>query len=366
MILSPTAIDPAVIQAITAGAVVAFSISGGKDSTAALQGATELLDQLGHPPERRIAIHADLGRAEWRSTPSTVEAVARRFNLKLIVVRHGKHDMVSRWEARFEEGKRRYINLEVFNLIGPWSSASLRFCTSELKQQVIARQLQKMFPGQQVISVVGIRREESTNRAQAPIYKPEPRWARNDGFSMLTWHPALDWKADEVFYRHHAFGLPLHEAYTAYGVSRLSCAFCVLASRGDLAASARAPGNLSLLHHLVDLEARSTFSFQPNRWLADAAPDLLPASILADLARRRPLADMRRALEASLPAGLRYAKGWPPRLPTAPEARAIASTRRQILAHHGEVDPFPTADAVIARFAELRRAQAAKAERKAA
>lgn len=182
MMLSPTAIDPAVVQAIEAGAVVAFSLSGGKDSTAAMQGATAVLDALGHPHELRIAIHADLGRAEWQSTPATVASVARRFNLPLIVVRHGKHDMVSRWEARFEEGKRRYAALEVFNLIGPWSSASLRFCTSELKVQVLGRKLQQMFPGRQVISVVGIRREESLTRSLAPISKPEPRWSRRDGF----------------------------------------------------------------------------------------------------------------------------------------------------------------------------------------
>ena len=366
MILSPTAIDPAIVRAVQAGAVVAFSVSGGKDSTAAMHGAMSALDALGHPHELRIAIHADLGRAEWQSTPATVAAVARRFNLPLIVVRHGKHDMVSRWEARFEEGKRRYAALEVFNLIGPWSSASLRFCTSELKVQVLGRKLQQMFPGRQVISVVGIRREESLTRSLAPISKPEPRWSRRDGFSMLTWHPALNWSTAEVFDRHHYFALPLHEAYTVYKASRVSCAFCVLAAAGDLRAAANAPGNRGLLHHLVELEARSTFSFQPARWLADVAPELLPAALAAAIIQRRPMAQERRALEASLPASLRYQKGWPPRLPTPDEAAQIVEARARILAHHELTDPFPTPKAVIDRFAELKWVQAQRAERLAA
>ncbi|MFX8156617.1 hypothetical protein ABTL03_19190, partial [Acinetobacter baumannii] len=70
------AIDGLVLDAVTRGAWFAFNLSGGKESSAAAQAATALLDQLGHPRDRRIAIHADLGRAEWRSTPAIVAAVA--------------------------------------------------------------------------------------------------------------------------------------------------------------------------------------------------------------------------------------------------------------------------------------------------
>lgn len=87
-----------------------------------------LLDRAGHPREKRVAIHADLGRAEWRSTPAIVEAVCRHLGLPLIVVRRRAGDMVDRWEQRFRDGCRRYADLLTYNLIGPWSSASLRFC----------------------------------------------------------------------------------------------------------------------------------------------------------------------------------------------------------------------------------------------
>ena len=107
------AIDGLVLAAVASSAWFAFNLSGGKDSTAAAQAGNALLDQLGHPRSRRIAIHADLGRAEWRSTPATVAAVAERLGLPLVVVRRGAGDMVARWEQRFANGCRRYEDLEL-------------------------------------------------------------------------------------------------------------------------------------------------------------------------------------------------------------------------------------------------------------
>lgn len=359
--MAELAFDPAIQAALASGAVVAFSMSGGKDSGASAHATMAALDQLGHPRADRIAIHADLGRAEWKSTPETVERVAAALGLPLMVVRHRKHDMVSRWEARFSEGKRRYANLEVFNLIGPWSSASLRFCTAEMKQQVIAPALQKAFPGRTIISVIGIRREESVARSKTPISKPQPRWDQRNGTRLISWHPIVDWSTAQVFDWHARHGLPLHEAYFDWGVSRVSCAFCILQSCRDQVASARVPANLNLLHLLVDLEARSTFSFQPERWLSDAAPGLLPDSLRRDVARAKIAADDRRRLEGALPAGLRYVKGWPPRMPTTAEAEQIVAARRVILAHHDLPVTYPTATSVIDRFAELMAGQAIKA-----
>ena len=353
------------VRAALPGAVVAFSLSGGKDSTAAMRGAWEFLDEIGHPRADRVAIHADLGRAEWQSTPAMVEEVAAHFGAPLMVVRHASHDMVSRWEARFDNGKRRYRDLEIFNLIGPWSSASLRFCTAEMKQQVIAPALTRAFPGRTIISVVGIRRDESPGRGRAPISKVEPRWARADGSNHLTWHPALFWSAAEVFHHHRRYGLPLSEVYTVHGCTRLSCAFCIMQSLADQVAAAKAPGNRGLLCHLVDMEVRSSFSFQPARWLADAAPQFLPVSLLADVARGKVLASRRRAIEAALPAGLRYVEGWPVRLPTREEAVQVVAARAEILLQHGLPVLYRTPTSVIARFDELMAIQAAKAAAKA-
>jgi 3'-phosphoadenosine 5'-phosphosulfate sulfotransferase (PAPS reductase)/FAD synthetase len=350
------AIDTSIADALAAGAVVVFNLSGGKDSGATAQEVTHYLDGIGHPRNRRIAIHADLGFAEWQSTAAIVEGVAAALGLELVVVRRKAGDMVQRWESRFVAGKRRYLNLETYNLIGPWSSASLRFCTSELKAQVIGPYLAKRFAGQTIVQVVGIRRDESANRAKAEISKADHRYAKpgnRAGTSMLLWHPLLDWSAEQVFACHREHDLPLHEAYTSYGSTRLSCAFCILASIRDLRAASDAAGNAALYRHLVGMEADSTFSFQPDRWLGDVAPRLLAQDLAAKHRLGRDRAAERQSIEAGMPPELRYVKGWPPRAPTASEAAQIAAARRVILRHHGLPMMFTTGDAVSRRFDQL-------------
>src|SRR3546814_11897536 len=80
-----------------------------------------------------------------------------------------------RWEQRFLSGKRRYETLETYNLIGPWSSASLRFCTSELKVQVIGPELARRYRGETIVSVIGLRRDESPSRRSTPISRSDER-----------------------------------------------------------------------------------------------------------------------------------------------------------------------------------------------
>ncbi|MDE1915918.1 MAG: phosphoadenosine phosphosulfate reductase family protein [Sphingomonadales bacterium] len=350
------AIDGLVLDAVARGAWFAFNLSGGKDSTACAFAATAMLDQLGHPRSRRVAIHADLGRAEWRSTPSTVAAVAERLGLPLIVVRRRAGDMVARWEQRFANGCRRYEDLELYQMIGPWSSASLRFCTSELKAQVIGPELARRYRGETIVSVIGLRRSESTARHNTPISRLDDRFAKPGNAAktrMISWHPLVNWSTDDVFACHDRHDLPLHEAYRCHGSTRLSCAFCVLASGADLAAATRATGNHELYQHLVAMEAASTFSFQPRRWLADVAPRLLAPSLRRDIAVAKGEAAERRAMEGAMPQGLRFVKGRPPRLPTLAEAGVIAEVRGELLRRHGLANLYPDAHAVRRRFAAL-------------
>lgn len=312
--------------------------------------------QLGHPRDRRLVIHADLGRAEWESTPAMVERLAGLAGLPLTVVRRSAGDLFDRWAQRFENGKRRYEALETYNLIGPWSSASLRFCTSEAKAHVIGPHLARTLRGQAIVNVLGIRRDESTARSKAPEWKADGRYAapgNAHGTHMMLWHPIVHWSTEEVFTAHRLLGVPLHEAYTCHGTTRLSCRFCVLQSIGDARASAGAPANREALLHLVGLEATSTFSFQPGRWLADTAPSLLPLDLAARIAEAKRDAARRRTLEAGMPAGLRYVRGWPPRLPTLAEAEVVCAARAEILARHRLANLYPTARLVQRRIGEL-------------
>ena len=356
IVVPDLAINSEIIGAIQQGAWIMFNLSGGKDSSAAMFVVNLYLDRIGHPRSRRIAIHADLGRAEWASTPTTVAHIAALAGMPLTVVRRAAGDLVDRWIQRFENGKRRYEALETYNLIGPWSSASLRFCQSEMKAAVIGPAVARMFPGERIISVLGLRRDESHNRSAIPIAKADHRHAKpgnRQGTIMTLWNPLVDWTATDVFRAHEHLGIPLHEAYTDWGSTRLSCRYCIFASLHDLQASAAAPPNGEVYRELVSIEALSTFPFQPTRWLADVAPHLLCSALQADIAQAKADQVERRRIEAAMPAGLRYVAGWPPRMPTRAEAANIAAARRPILERHGLEDRYPSIATILDRFAEL-------------
>lgn len=359
--LGAVAIDGVVERALTEGARVVFSLSGGKDSSAAAFAVAEFLDQIGHPPDRRHAIHADLGLIEWRSTPEMVETIADLLNVGLIVVRRRAGGLIERWRQRWVSSVRRYEELETYQLVSPFSSARLRFCTGETKVQPIGSDLKRRFAGETIISVVGIRRDESLARAKAAISKVDTRFAAEGnraGTKMITWHPIVDWSADTVFRYHEQRSIPLHEAYRR-GADRLSCSYCVLAGLNNLVVSSQCAGNHSAYRQIVDLELKSGFSFQPNRWLADVSPQVLQRQQQLQVVAAKQSAEARRQLEGQLPADLRFTRGWPPRIPTLDEATTICRVRTALTARHGLANKWATPAAVRERFAELHALQAA-------
>jgi hypothetical protein len=238
----------------------------------------------------------------------------------------------------------------------------MRFCTSELKTAVICRELIRRFPGQTIVSACGIRREESTNRAKAPIAKPQAKLvSRKHSTSGLDWHPIIEWTETDVYAFLAARGFELHEGYRLWGMSRISCAFCIMGSVADIAASVSCPDNQVVYREMVALEITSTFAFQGSRWLGDVAPDLLTPELVAGMATVKARAARRQAAEARIPKHLLYTKGWPTVMPTLAEAAVIAEARREVAEAVGLEIRFTTAAAVRARFAELMAAAAAKA-----
>lgn len=364
--IRPISTDPMIDAAVRNGAQVVFNLSGGKDCGAVSALTNAYLDSIGHPRDRRLAIHADLGRAEWRSTPAQVQAQADALGLPLVVVSAKSGDLVSRFENRWERGLSDYTDLKLYNLRGPWSSPSLKFCQSEKKIQVMGPHLARTFRGQTIINVVGIRREESTGRKNAEVAKLDTRFAKpgnRAGTAMMLWHPGVDLLVDEVFAANELHGVPLAEGY-GLGSTRWSCAFCIMGSENDLTVSASVESNHWVYRHYVGMEASSTFSFQASRWLADVAPHLLSAGLASDIQRAKGLAAERRAIEATLPARHRFVDGWPLHIPTMDEAEAICVGRSNILRMHGREDVYCTAKLVRDRFAELVAEREAKEARK--
>lgn len=355
-------VPPEIVSVLDAGAPAFIGVSGGRDSQALAYRVCAHLDDIGHRGQRFL-IHSDLGRVEWRDSLPVCERLAQRLGVELIVVRRQAGDMMDRWLSRWAGNVARYENLECVKLILPWSSASQRFCTSELKSQVLAREMRRRFPEGDVVSAVGIRREESANRARMPAWKKDERLTRRRGVGH-TWNAILGWRRQDVNDYVRSRGDVLHEAYRIYGTTRVSCAFCVMGSEHDLRASSNCAENQAIYREMVELEAVSTFSFQSTRWLGDLAPDLLDASLRARLQEAKERAERRLAAESRLPEHLLFVKGWPTVMPTAEEGQLIAEVRREVAAAVGLKVKHTDRDSVLARYQELIAAAVAKASAK--
>jgi 3'-phosphoadenosine 5'-phosphosulfate sulfotransferase (PAPS reductase)/FAD synthetase len=358
------AITPEVEQLIEQDAVIAFSVSGGKDGSAAVL-ATEIeLRRRGHTGPR-VLIHAHLGPIEHRDALPSCERLAALTGLELIVVDAPGGGMIARWRRRWRDNVRRYVELRCVKLIMPWSSAALRFCTAEQKLAPIARTLINRFPGQTIVSVVGIRREESARRAKAPIATTDKRLTNQARRTAgISWRPILHWTEEQVWAIHDAHGLIRPEPYRVWGLHRLSCSFCVLSSSRDLQASARCPSNHAPFREIVALEIESAFSFQASRWLADVASHLLDDIQRELLEQAKAKAARRAAAEGRIPRHLLYHAGWPTVIPTPAEARLLSEVRHEVADIMQMPVQYLAPDAIIARYEELIEEKRRKDERK--
>lgn len=344
---------PALEEALRDGAAVAIGVSGGKDSCACAIAVNDYLEGIRHRGPR-ILIHADLGRVEWRQSLQVCHRLATRLGMELVVVERTAGDLLARWQQRWRDNVRRYAELECVKLILPWSTSGMRFCTSELKTAPICRELVKRFPGRTIVSVIGIRAQESGRRARRPIFAEQPKLiSRRNGTTGNDWHPILTWTRTEVFDYLAEKAFDLHEAYSIFGSSRVSCAFCVLASQSDLKSASSCATNHNFYRALVGLEVESTFSFQSHSWLSDIAPDLLDNDTRMNVVEAKDRATRREVAEQMIPKHLLYEAGWPRCVPTAEEAELLAAVRRNVAAAVGIRIGFSTAAEIVGRYAHL-------------
>lgn len=355
---TPVAITPEVAELLSSGCAVAIGVSGGKDSMACALRTSAYLNELGHEGPR-VLVHADLGSIEWADSLPACERLAEHLGLELIVVRRSAGDMMARWRQRWNSNVIRYRELSCVRLILPWSTPSMRFCTSELKLTPIASALRKRFPNHAILNVSGIRREESAKRRRMPVSGTDQRLARAD-YDGLTWNPIIDWTLDQVIAEVRKSHIRFHDAYTLYGSTRVSCAFCIMSSAHDLQAAAYCNGNHEIYRALVELEADSTFAFQGARWLADTAPHLLSSQLKQRVEAAKRLGAERSLIESRIPAHLLFTKGWPTVLPTLSEATLLADVRKRVSDLLSLQANYLTQDSVRCRYAALLAAKEAK------
>ncbi len=354
------ATTPEIDALLAAGAPVAIGVSGGKDSCAVAIATVRYLDEIGHTGPR-VLIHADLGAVEWADSLPTCQRLADRLGLELVIVKRSQGDMMERWEQRWRDNVKRWEELSCVKLILPWSTPAMRFCTAELKVDQITRHLFRRFTGQTIVNVTGIRRAESSERAKAPVSKPQPKLSsKTFKTTGVDWHPVIDWTTPDVFAFLEAEGFDLHEAYTTFGASRVSCVWCILATLGDHLAGARDERNHGLGRRMAALEVASTFAFQGSRWLSDslAGPlSLAPEAVASAKAR----AELREEAEARIPEHLLYTKGWPTCVPTQAEAELLAEVRKAVALAVGIRPTFTDPAEIIERYTALMAAKTAKA-----
>lgn len=348
------AVTTEIVELLSAGAAVAIGVSGGKDSHAAAVATVRYLDQIGHEGPRML-IHSDLGIVEWNDSLPMCERLAAHLGIELVIVRRKAGGLMERWEARWESSRFRYETLSTVTLVPCWSTPAMRFCTSELKTQVIVPELKRRFKGPAIVNVTGIRRAESAQRAKAMIAEPNA-----DG-RIWNWRPIVDWSEQQVFDYIDGSGLPPHPAYRQFGMSRVSCRFCIMSNGVDLQAAARQPESLQLYRRMVDLESRSSFAFQGARWLGDIAPALLDADARAALDKAKGIAAARASAEKRITKPMLYVGGWPTRMLTDSEADLLADVRQEVSALLGFEPKFVDRDTIHGRYAELLQQKATAA-----
>ncbi|MBR7917292.1 phosphoadenosine phosphosulfate reductase family protein [Burkholderia vietnamiensis] len=353
----PVAETPEVDALLAAGAVCAIGVSGGRDSQACALATHEYLNAIGHIGPR-VLVHADLGRVEWRDSLPVCERLAEYLDYELLIARRAAGDMLARWQGRWAANLGRYQQLECVKLVLPWSTPSMRFCTSELKSAPIASELRKRFPGLPIVSATGVRREESPARQRMPVSAPMAKLERKNA-PGLSWNPIIEWKAGDVMAIIQRHNLSLHEAYTIYGTSRVSCAYCIMSSEADLLAASTCADNADLYREMVELECVSTFAFQGSRWLSDVAPQLLSADQRDRATAAKVAASARQEAEARIPRHLLYSPGWPHAIPNQSDAELLADVRRDVAAAVGIDIEYTTAGAIQERYEVLIRTKKA-------
>ena len=131
--LPPVATTPEIDILLKQKTVVAVGVSGGKDSVACLIAVHRYLDSIGFEGPR-CAVHADLGSVEWEQSLIKCQEVADKLGWRLEVVQRPAGGMMERWLKRWDNTIQRYMDLSCVQLILPWSTPSMRFCTSKCRQ----------------------------------------------------------------------------------------------------------------------------------------------------------------------------------------------------------------------------------------
>lgn len=322
--------DPSWTPELESYDTILVNSSAGKDSQAMLDRVVRLCDERGISRDKILVVHADLGKVEWDGTRELAEEQAKHYGLRFEVVEREQGDLLEQVRDRYDRMQQREKDVALlaeqgvstfgelvalgkerlaemlpepdthrsfapmqravqllksarkkdpdapvdFGASVPWPSSQARYCTSDQKTSQINK-LIKRLGSDRVLSCLGIRAQESPARAKKAGFGTNNA-ASNQTRHVDYWYPIFGWTEEQVWHTIEESGVPHHFAYDK-GMSRLSCAFCVFASKEDLAIAAE--NNPELFKEYLRLEQEVGATFQPHSSLAD--------TVAAVQARRR-------------------------------------------------------------------------------
>ncbi|MEV5677040.1 phosphoadenosine phosphosulfate reductase family protein [Streptomyces sp. NPDC052179] len=281
------------------------NLSGGKDSQAML---IELMRhaRAAGVVNRIVVVHADLGDAEWEGTAELAAEHAAFYGLRFEVVARTGAGLIDRIEER-----------------GMFPSADNRWCTSDFKRGPVRRLMTQLVREAEteghrervhILNVMGLRADESPARRRLLAFAhdsaytcpcsycaprraiaddhearglPVPKhaktgWGASNTLRHIdTWLPVHTWSTSDVWAAVRPSGLRIHPAY-GDGMPRLSCVFCVLASRSALVRAAQLQPELAA--RLAALEERIGHRFKADLSMAEVIAEAEASPAVAAVA----------------------------------------------------------------------------------
>jgi 3'-phosphoadenosine 5'-phosphosulfate sulfotransferase (PAPS reductase)/FAD synthetase len=236
--------------------IILVNTSGGKDSQAMLDEVYRLAADAG-VTDRLIAVHADLGRVEWEGTKALAAKQVEQYSVRFEVVARDGDLLDQIIDRRISLDAKGKFDAPAF------PSSNARFCTSDQKTSQVVKLMTQLVRDSgikgrpvRILNCLGIRSQESPARAKKVAFGPD--CASNGKRTVDRWLPIFNWTETQVWDRIKASGVPHHPAYDL-GMSRLSCVFCVFASKRDLAIAAKHNPELAKEYQAVEIQVRSTF-----------------------------------------------------------------------------------------------------------
>lgn len=231
-----TDINTEIQTLIERGALFVVNHSGGKDSQAMMIKIRNMV-----PADQIFVIHADLPGADWPGTWDQVVRYTEGYRVEKVVATKTFFDMV----------RSRQM----------WPSPQYRQCTSDLKRGPIEKAIRHFIKDNDlsglIVNCMGLRAEESCMRAKAVEFKHNERNSKA-GREWYDWLPIHDMSTEEVFQTIADAGEKPHWAYEA-GMERLSCIFCIMASKKDLVTAANLQPEVYRQYVSLELEIGHTF-----------------------------------------------------------------------------------------------------------